>query len=67
VEDEKMKEAIKGQDKLKVAVEKLETELFKDWPDRFIDMGGVGIRIGNHIQFTIKNFTVNSSPYGVRV
>jgi len=27
-----MKEVIKGQDKLRIAVEKLEAEIFKDWP-----------------------------------
>ena len=31
-----MKEVIKGQDKLKLAVKRLEAEIFKDWPTKAI-------------------------------
>jgi len=37
-----MNEAIKGQDKLKLAVEKLEAEIFKDWPAK-----NKGVRLSN--------------------
>ena len=42
-----MKEAIKGQDKLKFAVEMLEAEIFKDWPTYGVKVTSCGMLVSN--------------------
>lgn len=55
-----MNEAIKGQDKLKISVEKLEAELFKDWPP--CKNVGIVLQGGN---FSITGFTISYTGYPV--
>jgi len=53
-----LKEAIKGQDKLKLAVEKLEVEIFKDWGRYFRFNDNIGITIIGMGDFKITNIKV---------
>jgi len=62
-----MKEAIKGQNKLKLAVEKLEAELFKDyWPIKENNDYLQGFIVESSYDLIIKNCKViNTKRYGV--
>lgn len=42
---DEMSEAIKGQNKLKLTVEKLEVELFKDWPKKSGSNNSIGFLV----------------------
>lgn len=53
-----IKEAIKGQDKLKIAVKKLELELFKGWDPYFRFNDNIGITIKGMGNFKITNIKV---------
>ncbi len=51
-------EVIKGQDELKRAVEKLESELFKDWPAKAKNIN-MGFVISGCYPITITNCKMN--------
>lgn len=59
-----MKEVIKGQDKLKLAVEKLESELFKGWPSN-PGPGSVGVIIDSSITMKFNGCKITNTPSGV--
>lgn len=64
-----MSEAIKGQDKLKLALVQLEAEIFKDWPTKTIFVQhSNGIRINSSYNITINNLTIKETYHeGFRV
>jgi hypothetical protein len=61
-----MSEAIKGQDKLKLAVERLESEIFKDWTDKPITSDVIWVIFDSCGSFTITGCTIHNSSEGVR-
>jgi len=57
-------EAIKGQNALKLAVEKLEAEIFKDWPTKRISQNATGVVLGGCHSCIFTGATIINTPKG---